>query len=180
MAPDPPLGDGVVLLRPPVPDDAPALRPIRSEPDTRKWMLWDGEPPPNHADNLANIERAAQSWAGGAWAVFVIEVAGEVVGGANLGFYDHEIAEVSYFLARSARGRGYATRAVRLLARWAFEENGIQRLELRADAENHASLRLAERVGFTREGVERASRARPDGTRLDSVLFSLQFDELSG
>jgi len=178
IPPDPPLQDDIVLLRPPELGDADALLPIRSEEDTRRWMLWDDEPPPDHAEILANIERAQQSWAEGTWAVFVITVDGEIVGGANLGFYEHEIAEGSYFLARAVRGRGYATRTLRLLARWAFEENGIERLELRVDPRNEASLRLAERVGFTREGIERASRHATDGSRFDSVVFSLLPGEL--
>jgi len=176
--PDPPLQDDVVLLRPPEPADAAALLPIRSEEDTRRWMLWDDEPPPDHAEILANIERARRSWSDGTWAVFVIEVEGEIVGGANLGFYDHDIAEGSYFLGRAARGKGYATRALRLLAQWAFDENGIERLELRVDPRNEASIRLAERVGFTREGIERASRRATDGSRFDSVVFSLLPGEL--
>jgi RimJ/RimL family protein N-acetyltransferase len=175
--PDPPLQDDVVLLRPPEPADADALLPIRSEEDTRRWMLWDDEPPPDHDEILANIQRAQQSWADGTWAVFTIIVAGEIVGGANLGFYDHDIAEGSYFLARAARGKGYATRTLRLLAQWAFEKNGIERLELRVDPRNDASIRLAQRVGFTREGVERASRRATDGSRFDSVVFSLLADE---
>jgi RimJ/RimL family protein N-acetyltransferase len=176
--PNPPLHDDVVLLRPPEPADAAALLPIRSEEDTRRWMLWDDEPPPDHAEILANIERARQSWAAGTWAVFVITVDGTVVGGANLGFYEHDIAEGSYFLAQAARGKGYATRTLRLLARWAFEENGIERLELRVDPRNEASIRLAERVGFMREGIERASRRATDGSRFDSVVFSLLPGEL--
>ena len=63
--PDPPLQDDVVLLRPPEDADADALLPIRSEEDTRRWMLWDDEPPPDHAEILANIDRARQSWADG-------------------------------------------------------------------------------------------------------------------
>jgi RimJ/RimL family protein N-acetyltransferase len=176
--PDPPLQDDVVLLRPPEPADADALLPIRSEEDTRRWMLWDDEPPPDHDEILANIERARLSWADRTWAVFVITVDGAIVGGANLGFYDHDIAEASYFLSQAARGQGYATRTLRLLARWAFEENGIERLELRVDPRNDASIRLAERVGFTREGIERASRRATDGSRFDSVVFSLLPDEL--
>jgi RimJ/RimL family protein N-acetyltransferase len=62
---------------------------------------------------------------------------------------------------------------VRLVTRWAFEELAIERIELRAHPENGPSLRVAERAGFTREGVERASRAWPDGTRFDSIVFSL-------
>jgi RimJ/RimL family protein N-acetyltransferase len=142
-------------------------------------MLWDDEPPPDHEEILANIERARQSWADGTWAVFVITVQGEAVGGANLGFYEHDIAEVSYFLAGAERGKGYATRAVRLLARWAFEQNGIERLELRANPQNDASLRLAERVGFTREGIQRASRRATDGSRFDTLVFSLLPEELA-
>ncbi len=176
--PDPPLQDDVVLLRPPEDADADALLPIRSEEDTRRWMLWDDEPPPDHAEILANIDRARQSWADGTWAVFVITVDGEVVGGANLGFYEHDIAECSYFLAGAERGKGYATRAVRLLARWAFEQNAIERLELRANPRNEASARLAERVGFTREGIQRASRRATDGSRFDTVVFSLLPGEL--
>ncbi len=67
---------------------------------------------------------------------------------------------------------------VRLLARWAFEQNGIERLELRANPRNEASIRLAERVGFTREGIQRASRRATDGSRFDTVVFSLLPGEL--
>jgi RimJ/RimL family protein N-acetyltransferase len=97
----------------------------------------------------------------------------EVVGGVNLRFGDHDIAEISYFLRASARGRGLATRAVRLVAGWAFDELAVERIELRVHPENDASRRVAERAGFTREGVERASRAWPDGTRVDSIVYSL-------
>ena len=124
-------------------------------------MLWDDEPPPDHAEILANIERARQSWAEGTWAVFVITVDGAIVGGANLGFYDHDIAEGSYFLAGAARGKGYATRTLRLLAQWAFEENGIERLELRVDPRNERSIRLAG-AGRLHAGGHRARLAPRD------------------
>jgi RimJ/RimL family protein N-acetyltransferase len=173
VPPDPPLRDGDLVLRRTRPDDAAAIREIYSEPDTRRWMSWHG-PLPDEEEALATIRRAADAWAAGTWAVFgVADAASDrLVGGANLRFADHETAEVSYFLRASARGRGWATRAVLLLARWAFDDLGIQRLELRAHPENEASLRVAERAGFMREGIERASRSWPDGTRFDSVLFS--------
>jgi RimJ/RimL family protein N-acetyltransferase len=137
-------------------------------------MGWDDQLP-DHAEARANIERAARAWEEGSWAVFrIVDAATDrVIGGVNLQFGDHDIAEVSYFLSASARGRGLATRAVRLVTRWAFEELAIERIELRAHPENEPSLRVAERAGFTREGVERASRAWPDGTRFDSIVFSL-------
>jgi len=57
-------------------------------------------------------------------------------------------ADVGYWLAAPARGRGQATRAVRLVAGWAFDTLGLERLELRAQRGNHASQAVAARAGF--------------------------------
>jgi RimJ/RimL family protein N-acetyltransferase len=137
-------------------------------------MCWDDQIP-DEAEALANIDRAARSWDEGAWAVFRIADAetDEVVGGVNLKLGEHDTAEISCFLRASARGRGLATRAVRLVARWAFDELAIERIELRAHPDNGPSQRVAERAGFRREGIERASRAWPDGTRFNSIVYSL-------
>lgn len=164
-----------MILRPSTHQDVEAIRAVYSEHDIRHWMGWDGEPPPNEAEALANIERAAAAWRDGSWAVFRIaeRATDQVVGGVNLRFADNQIAEISYFLRESARGRGMATRAVQLVARWAFDDLGIQRIELRAHPANEASRRVAERAGFSFEGIERASRSWPDGTRFDSLVFSL-------
>jgi RimJ/RimL family protein N-acetyltransferase len=62
---------------------------------------------------------------------------------------------------------------VRLVARWAFDVLGVQRLELTTAPENVASQRVAERVGFTREGVLRGLVATKNDGRRDNVLFSL-------
>jgi len=56
----------------------------------------------------------------------------------------------SYWLAASARGRGAATRALRLLSDWAFECLALDELQLWTHAENSASRRVAERAGFVR------------------------------
>jgi RimJ/RimL family protein N-acetyltransferase len=174
VPPDPPLGDAELLLRLSTERDVAAIRAVYSEPDIRHWMGWHGELP-DEAEAFANIERAASAWRAGTWAVFRIvdRATDEVVGGVNLRFCEHQIAEISYFLRASARGRGLATRSVRLVARWAFEEFGIARIELRVHPDNLASRRVAERAGFAREGIERCSRAWPDETRFDSLLFSL-------
>jgi RimJ/RimL family protein N-acetyltransferase len=69
-------------------------------------------------------------------------------------------------------------RAVRLIARYAFEELGLGRVELITDPDNRSSQRVAEKVGFTREGVLRSHLLHPDGRRRDSVMFSLLPGEL--
>ena len=170
----PQLRDDDLLIRAGRESDAAAVRAVYSEPDIRRWMGWDDRAP-DEAEARANIERAAEAWDDGTWAVFrIVEAAtDEVVGGVNLRLGDHAVAEISYFLRASARGRGFATRAVRLVARWAFDELAIERIELRAHPDNAASRLVADRAGFRREGVERASRAWPDGTRFDSIVYSL-------
>lgn len=85
---------------------------------------------------------------------------------------------IGYWCSPWARGRGITTRALRLLSRHGLEELGLQRLELITDPDNIASQRVAEKVGFRREGVLRSHLLHPDGRRRDSVMFSLLPGEL--
>ena len=68
---------------------------------------------------------------------------------------------------------------MRLVSKWALTELGWERLQLRADEENLPSQRVAEKAGFTREGVLRSVHfnARQD-RRVDFVMFSLLPAEL--
>jgi RimJ/RimL family protein N-acetyltransferase len=62
-------------------------------------------------------------------------------------------AEVGYWLLAPARGRGVASRAVRLLCSWSFEVCGLERLQLATLPGNVASERVAQACGFHREGT---------------------------
>ena len=77
-------------------------------------------------------------------------------------------------MAPWARGRGVAERAGRAVAHWAFEVLGLRRLIWRAEVGNHASQLVAERIGFTFDGVVRALPARAkDGGFVDGWHGSL-------
>jgi RimJ/RimL family protein N-acetyltransferase len=89
-----------------------------------------------------------------------------------------ENGEAGYWCAADVRGRGMVTRALRLLCRYAFHELEMRRLEAVVDPHNVASQRVAEKVGFRREGVMRSHMQHPDGRRRDSVLYSLLPGEL--
>ncbi|WP_083913404.1 GNAT family N-acetyltransferase [Nocardia concava] len=103
-----------------------------------------------------------------------------VWGGASI--YDVESSEgraaVGYWLSAPVRGRGIASRAVRLLARWAFTDLAIMRLVLTCAPDNLASRRVAERCDFVEEGLMR-SHTPFQGRRRDTLLFSLLPNELS-
>jgi RimJ/RimL family protein N-acetyltransferase len=80
-------------------------------------------------------------------------------------------AELGYIVAPAERGRGLATAMLRALTDWAFGEAGIERIRLVVDVENPASLRVAERAGYVREGVMRSVHFK-NGRRIDAVLLS--------
>jgi len=85
--------------------------------------------------------------------------------------------EIGYWTAPWARGRGVATRAVRLLAAWACEEFALRRIELVIAVQNEPSNRVAELAGFTREGTLRQYR-EAKGVWRDHHMWSLLATEL--
>ena len=80
-------------------------------------------------------------------------------------------AEAGYIVASHARGRGVATRGLRLLTDWAFGELPLERIELFIDVENSPSEIVAQRCGYTREGVLRWTYLKP-GLRSDTIVYS--------
>jgi RimJ/RimL family protein N-acetyltransferase len=176
-APDPLLTDAVVTLRQWDERDVPALvECIDGDEEMIRWM--DAIPQP-YLDGEARtwVEQATSFWRAGTSAPFAITDAesGVVLGGVGFAWVgDEQVGEVGYWLRSGARGRGLTGRAVRLVSRWSFEELGCERLQLRADSDNIASQRVAEKAGFTREGVLRSVHfnARQQ-RRVDFVMFSL-------
>ncbi|WP_033312841.1 GNAT family N-acetyltransferase [Streptomyces iakyrus] len=77
--------------------------------------------------------------------------------GVNEIKYHLKVARVGYWVLPEARGRGVATRALLLAARWALTELGMHRLELDHAVGHDASCRIAERCGFPYEGTLRGA-----------------------
>lgn len=178
--PDPPLAGEVVFLRPWARADVPALIRAFNDPVMRRFS-WRVAPfgAADARARLAWHERARGR--GEALDLALVEPGDHaaVLGGVTL----HEIradlgrAAVGYWLDPGGRGRGAATEGVRLLARWAFAALPIGRLELTCGPDNVASQRVAERCGFTREGLLRSYVPFQDGRR-DSLIYSLLPDDL--
>jgi RimJ/RimL family protein N-acetyltransferase len=83
------------------------------------------------------------------------------------------VGGIGYVVHPAFRGRGYTTRALRLLVPRAFGAAGFTRLELGAKASNIASQRAAERAGFEPDGVRAARLRNPDGRFSDEVRYAL-------
>jgi RimJ/RimL family protein N-acetyltransferase len=177
--PSPPLADELVTLRPYRPDDADALAAALQDPEIPRWTVIPAPYTDRDAHRfLSRLEPGRRAGRELALAI-TASVGGGLLGGCGLINFDRENsrAEVGYWVAREARGRGVGTRTVILLSRWALRTLDLERLELLANPGNEASQRLAERAGFTREGLLRSYRPRK-GVREDFVMFSLLATDL--
>ncbi len=162
------------MLRPWTEDDVDAMVAGCNDPDVAYWIPTIPHPYTTE-DARAFIRREVRPDAD----ALAIELAGRVVGGIGMGVNAHDYrARLGYWIVASARGQGTCTRALRLLSRHALVELGLQRVDLITDPDNLASQRVAEKVGFQREGVLRAHLRHPDGRVRDSVMFSLLPGEL--
>ena len=169
------LDDRVVELRPWRREDAKEIVAcIDGDPEIARWL--DQVPQPyGLADALGYIGGVGES----AFAITEKET-GRVLGSVGVRFNEErDVGELGYWVRAGTRGRGYTTRAVVLACRWAFGLEGVARLQLRADVENEPSRRVAEKAGFTLEGVLRSAHWNARiGRRQDWALYSLLPGEL--
>ena len=174
--PDPPLADGVVLLRPWTDGDVPVIAESCRDPGDRPLDRRHSRPV--HPRGRPGLRRRLPPRLEGRQPLGVRRhrcADGKVLGSCGVGWQDHPhgVAEIGYWVRAEARGRGVATRAVRLAAEWAFEQGDVLRLQLRADVHNEASQQVAENAGFRREGVLRSVRySRRQKRRVDFVMYS--------
>jgi RimJ/RimL family protein N-acetyltransferase len=169
------LSDGVVTLRPLAADDVDFIQALHTVPD----VVATSVPPvvPDRADIEARCSQSQSRWLAGERADLVIVDQASGTPAGEIGLYHQEPqtrqALVGYCMLPAWRGRGYMTRAARLLARWAFDDAGLARLAAGTRPDNVGSQRVLERAGFRREGFQRSRLPGPDDTRIDDVLFGL-------
>ncbi len=170
----PTLTDGVVTLRAWRDDDVDAARAGHDE----EIAGWFGFPRvvPTREEQQRAVDAWRRDYADGRRRVaFVVEGAdGALAGTVEVRDLGQSTGELSWALYAGQRGRGYATRAVRLLVRYAFEDLGLTRLQARVHPENDRSIRLAHRTGMRNEGH---SRAAPGSGERDHVLLARLVDD---
>jgi RimJ/RimL family protein N-acetyltransferase len=104
----------------------------------------------------------------------VEQTTGAIVGSIGLRDTDWTAGrtEIGYGIHTSQRGRGCATEAARAVGRWAVTDGGMRRVQLRSRLDNVASLRVAEKAGYHREGTQ--PMAEQDGREAhDLAIFSM-------
>lgn len=160
-------------LRPFTPQDVDAVYAACQDPDIQRWTSVPS--PYGRADAELFVTRIApEGWRLDGDYAFAVEPleGGPLLAATGLHARGPGVREVGYWLAREHRGRGYMTEAVTALTRWAVDSLGVHRLLWRAEVGNGPSRAVAERAGFTIEGVERAGLVN-NGTARDCWLGSL-------
>jgi RimJ/RimL family protein N-acetyltransferase len=153
------LSDDVVLLRRWRPSDVDALSEIWQDDELQRRFAV--EPPVTTGSTAAYVDGVAARWRDGLQVSLAITVAGALAGGCDLDHLDTRQADLGYWLARDARGYGYAARATRLLLDWAAASLDVTEVCVEVEPDNAPSIAVAQRLGFVRaEGVERTDGAR--------------------
>lgn len=165
--------DDELELRPLQPSDATALARLADDSHVLHWLPLPSPYRLADATNFCTVVAPAQrdSGGGGVWAMMVYD---ELAGVVDLRKTDWRArtTEIGYWIGLPARGRGYTTRAVSALSRWALTAGGLRRIELRVAPANVASNRVARKAGFQLEGTLRSAGFTRRG-QVDLCVYSL-------
>lgn len=174
------LADDRIELRVPDSSDAAALHAYACEDGGLEGIWVPLEP----GASLASCEELIGDWQAG-WTnlpsaqgpALVIVEARETGLVGQVGMCDRgdDVVEVVYGIAPNHRGRGYASRAAGLVARWLLSEGHARAVELRIARGNAESLRVAEAAGFSAAGTA-ISRVAATGESSDDLRSIMQPD----
>ena len=168
------LRDGLVVLRPPQPEDKEARLACGRHPE---FVRLDGDDP-RHVSTLTRDE--IDHW----YEVFgtdplrwIVAVGGRCVGFARFHNVHEPSRRAEYAVGLydpATWGRGIGTAATRLALGHAFETLGLHRVELRVVTFNVRAIACYERCGFVREGIERERAWVAEAWQSDLIMSILE------
>ena len=177
--------DSDLVLRLPHVDDAADLLTL-FENDRAYLTYWNDWPKRLQSlqDCQEFILKHRRAYAEGKSIPAAMIVGGTIVGICSLEIQDQTVvkkAELSYWISEASQGKGLVTRTCEALLKHAFESLGLNRVFLRFKHvddgnENGRSRRVAERLGFSQEGVQRHGGVAR-GEFMDMVVYSILADE---
>jgi RimJ/RimL family protein N-acetyltransferase len=144
--------------------------------DLHAWMPWAAERP-----TVAQTEEYCRR----AYSQFILredfalrlihKESGVLLGSSGLHPRDWAVPafEIGYWCRKRFEGQGHISEAVRGILKFGFETFAARRIEIRCDARNDRSIRVAERVGMNREGEFRNHMRAPDGSLRSTFVFAM-------
>lgn len=167
------LLDDIITLRAIEAGDAPVLQAMINDPEQERSVVGWSRPV-----SLAEQERWIADLPKDNTIRYAIDDGGGMVGTVSVSAVDwkNRTASLNIKLLREARGKGYGARAMKLLISYCFEELNLNCLTANVLAENTASCRLWEKLGFQLDGVLR-QRVYKGGCYHDLRVYSLLREE---
>lgn len=166
-----------LIIRAPKWGDGTALNEAVKESfeQLRPWMPWAQELP-TLIDSESVVRRAHLRFMERTdlMLLLILKETGQLVGCSGLHRIDWEARkfEIGYWVRTSFSKQGFITEAAEAITNYAIQELQANRVEIRCDASNTQSANVAERLGFTREGILRNEASGTDGTLRSTIVFS--------
>lgn len=109
----------------------------------------------------------------------ILYIENEIIGNVTIKNIDWTVpkCELSYFIDQAYEGRGYTSRVMPEIVKHCFEELGMEKLYLRIAPENMASIKIAEKSGFTKEGLMKKEYRTGEGALIDIAYYGLLSSE---
>ncbi|MEJ8757322.1 GNAT family protein [Pontibacter sp. H259] len=164
-----------VILRPLHQNDLPLLQTIAFDADTWRWTVTKIETLPDLKNwlNGSITDRQKQSRY---TFVIVDKATGNLAGSTafgNISETDKRLEIGWTWVSKACRGTGLNRHCKFLLLRYAFEELGYERVELKTDVLNLRSRQAMRKIGATEEGILRSHTLMHDGRRRDTIFYSI-------
>lgn len=182
--------DGLVIHRCSMLDVPEEILEARNESqeDLKQWMGWAQEPATIEGieQELKDAEMLRSNLA--AYRFYIYKKSdnkkfqtAKFLGSIGIIRYGpHGIsAEVGYWMRSSEQKKGYTRQALAMLTLY-LHKIGVQRVEVRADIDNHRSIGVAASIGFKMEGVLKFDRIKMDGRLSSTAVLALihELDQL--
>jgi ribosomal-protein-alanine N-acetyltransferase len=178
------LNEGSITLRPLRHRDARRWRAVRSA--NAEWLApWEATHPdlasmaPTFGQMVRAFGREARA---GRMLPFAVDLDGELVGQitvSGISWGSLRSGQIGYWVDRRVAGRGIIPAAVAMVVDHCFFSMGLHRIEVNVRPENHASLRVAQKLGFRPEGLRRRY-LHIDGAWRDHSTFAMTVDDVPG
>lgn len=171
-----------LLIRAPRPGDGAAIDEAVRETlgPLRQWMEW-ALPEPSVEISEAFARHGAAAYIRRTNFPLLLWLKDGTTFVGSSGFHPRDwlvpCFEIGYWCRARFEGQGYISEAVRAISRFAFTELGARRLEIRCDARNERSARVAHRAGYQLEGRFHNHRIDTSGELQDSLIFAIVSDE---
>lgn len=166
-----------LLIRSPLAGDGAQLNEAVKESirELRPWMPW-AENIPSIDESEAVVRRARLRFLERSdFMLFLfLKETGQLIGSSGLHRIDWQSRkfEIGYWVRSAFSGNGYISEAADAITKFAVQEFKANRVEIRCDSRNIKSAGVAQRLGFTLEGILRYEKCAVDGSLRDTMVYS--------